>query len=152
MKIKKVSGTTTLKGNVVDNLIDNSTENAPSQRAVNEALLDTYSAEEQVIGTWFGKPIYRKSFFVSGFPTFTNNKYSFNHNIENFGVCLKIYGVLYDTGNQAYFNLPYVGRGSVDIMLYSTSSLIYVEQSPYGNNRLKDFYITIEYTKTTDIV
>lgn len=149
--IIKASGTAVLNGNVVDNLTDNSTENAPSQRAVNEALLDTYSTEEQVIGTWIdGKPIYRKSLFVSGFPTFTSNKHSFNHNIANFGVCLKIYGVLFDTGNQCYFNLPYTGRGTSDIMLYSSSSLIYVEQSPYGNNRLKDFYITIEYTKTTD--
>lgn len=36
--IIKVSGTTILKGNVVDSLDDNSTTNAPSQRAVNKAL------------------------------------------------------------------------------------------------------------------
>ena len=36
MKIKKVSGTAVLNGNVVDSLEDNSTINAPSQRAVNE--------------------------------------------------------------------------------------------------------------------
>ena len=36
MKIRKVSGTAILKGNVVDGLEDNSTTNAPSQRAVNE--------------------------------------------------------------------------------------------------------------------
>ena len=112
---------------------------------------NNYSLEEQVIGTWIdGKPIYRKSFFISGFPTFTSNKHTFNHNIANFGLCLKIYGVLYDTGNKCYFNLPYTGRGTADVMLYSSSSIIYVEQGPYGNNRLKDFYITIEYTKTKD--
>lgn len=107
--------------------------------------------KEKIVGIWIdGKPIYRKSFFISGFPTFTSNKYTFNHNIANFGLCVKIYGVLYDTGNQCYFNLPYIGRGTADIMLFSSSSTIYVEQGPYGNNRLKDFYITIEYTKTTD--
>jgi hypothetical protein len=36
MKIKKVSGTAILNGNVVDSLEDNSTKNAPSQRAVKE--------------------------------------------------------------------------------------------------------------------
>ena len=36
MVIKKVSGTAILNGNVVDGLEDNSTTNAPSQRAVNE--------------------------------------------------------------------------------------------------------------------
>lgn len=38
MKIKKVSGTAVLTGNVVDSLEDNSSTNAPSQRAVNEAI------------------------------------------------------------------------------------------------------------------
>lgn len=38
MKIKKISGTAVLDGNVVDSLDDNSTTNAPSQRAVNEAI------------------------------------------------------------------------------------------------------------------
>lgn len=38
MKIKKVSGTVVLDGNIVDSLEDNSSTNAPSQRAVNEAL------------------------------------------------------------------------------------------------------------------
>ena len=38
MKIKKVSGTSILNGNVIDSLEDNSSTNAPSQRAVNEVL------------------------------------------------------------------------------------------------------------------
>lgn len=38
MRIKKISGTAILNGNVVDGLEDNSTTNAPSQRAVNEAI------------------------------------------------------------------------------------------------------------------
>lgn len=38
MKLKKISGTAILNGNVIDGLEDNSTTNAPSQRAVNEAL------------------------------------------------------------------------------------------------------------------
>ena len=38
MKIKKAYGTAILTGNVVDGLEDNSSTNAPSQRAVNEAV------------------------------------------------------------------------------------------------------------------
>lgn len=60
MKIKKVSNTSILTGNVVDSLNGNSTVNAPSIRAVNEGLLDNYTANEQVIGIWLGKPLYRK--------------------------------------------------------------------------------------------
>lgn len=37
-KIQKVSGTSILQGNIVDSLEDNSSANAPSQRAINEAL------------------------------------------------------------------------------------------------------------------
>lgn len=135
-------------------LFSSSTVSVEKDNEANSITLkakENYSEYEEEIGTWIdGKPIYRKTFAISGFPTFTDNKYTFSHNIANFGLCVKIYGVLYDTGNKCYFNLPYVGRGTADIMLYSSSSLIYVEQQPYGNNRLKDFYITIEYTKTTD--
>lgn len=60
MKIKKVSNTSILTGNVIDNLNGNSTINAPSVRAVNEGLLDNYTINEQVIGTWLNKPLYRK--------------------------------------------------------------------------------------------
>ena len=38
MKLKKISGTAILNGNVIDSLEDNSTTNAPSQRAVNDVI------------------------------------------------------------------------------------------------------------------
>ena len=61
MRIKKVTQTTPIQAEVVDSLDGNSTTNAPSVRAVNDGLLDKYSTEEQVIGTWIdGKHLYRK--------------------------------------------------------------------------------------------
>ena len=110
-----------------------------------------YSTVEQVIGAWVdGKPTYQKTFIVSGYPTFTDNKYSFDHNIQNFGRPIKLYGVCYDQTNASYFMLPYVTTSGVNIMLYSSTSKITVEQSAYKSDRLHSFAITIEYTKTTD--
>jgi len=43
MKIKKVSGTAILNGNIVDGLQDDSSTNAPSQRAVNEGINNSKS-------------------------------------------------------------------------------------------------------------
>ena len=63
MKIRKTKGTAILNGNVVDNLEDNSTTNAPSQRAVSEAIEGTKSKRETL---WTG------SFSVS-----TTNAFSY---------------------------------------------------------------------------
>ena len=48
MRIKKVSGTAILNGNVVDSLEDNSTTNAPSQRAVNESINNSKTKYERI--------------------------------------------------------------------------------------------------------
>jgi hypothetical protein len=63
---------------------------------------------------------------------------------------LKLSGTLYDNVNHDYEVIPYVTTENVNIMLYNNLTNITVEQSAYGNERLKDFYIIFEYTKTTD--
>ena len=49
--IIKVTGTAILKGNVVDSLEDNSTTNAPSQRAVNDAIANIVEIVDNSNGT-----------------------------------------------------------------------------------------------------
>ena len=50
-----------INGSVVDSFnVEDKTTNAPSIRAVEEKL--SYSAEEKVVGEWFGKPLYRKTY------------------------------------------------------------------------------------------
>lgn len=109
----------------------------------------TFSTSEALIGTFMGSNLYRKCFFISGFPTFTSNTYKFSHGISGLAVPIRIFGVLYDTVNSSYYNLPFVTTANVNIMLYSSSSQITVEQSAYGNGRLKNFYIVIEYIKSS---
>ncbi len=50
MKIRKTKGTAILNGNVVDSLDENSTTNAPSQRAVNEAV-DANKSKRETLWT-----------------------------------------------------------------------------------------------------
>lgn len=110
-----------------------------------------YSTTEQVVGTWInGKPIYRKTLSVTGGLSFNSHKFAFNHNIGNFGMPISVTGVLYDTLNKNYFCLPYITTSEANIMLYCSPTQITVEQNPYENNRLKDLYVILEYTKTTD--
>lgn len=114
--------------------------------------LTNYSTEEQVIGTWIdGKPIYRKTLYISGGLSFdSSHKYIFNHNIENFKMTIKLSGIIYDSENKDYYILPYVTTGVANIMLFNSTTQIKVEQNPYQNGRLQNLYVIIEYTKTTD--
>ena len=113
---------------------------------------NVYSTEEQVIGTWIdGKPIYRKTLYISGGLSFnSSHKYIFNHNIENFKMTIKLSGIIYDSENKDYYILPYVTTGTANIMLFNSTTQIKVEQIPYGSGRLMNLYVIMEYTKTTD--
>lgn len=52
---------------IQDSLVGNSSKKAPSVRAVNESIkeIKDYTATEQIIGTWFGKTLYRKCFEIT---------------------------------------------------------------------------------------
>lgn len=79
MKIRKTKGTAVLTGNVVDSLKENSTTNAPSQRAVNEAINSIScnlitDGEETKTGRKVGeKDEYVKRFNILGLPNNNRN-------------------------------------------------------------------------------
>ena len=75
-----------------------------------------YSTSEKIIGTFNGKKLYRKCWFYTGFPTFSNNHYSFNHNISNIDRVKDIYGSIWDTVNQQYFPLQYVTTANANVI------------------------------------
>lgn len=145
MKIKKVSGTAVLNGNVVDSLTGNSTTNAPSQRAVKELV--TYSTDEIVIGTYLGKPLYRK---VYTFTTSSNDATSwteFDRSPENIENVINIYGTSTDKSNHVHpINYYESSNNYIFVMLYSNNSLRY-QKKGYAVLNIKAI---IEYTKTTD--
>lgn len=106
-----------------------------------------YSTEEQIIGIWLDKPLYRKVVDVGNLPE--NNTMEVAHGILNFGRMIKISGTVFSqTGNN--FPLPY---SSVDmlgdnIMVYCNAANIVIKT---GSNRTHlAGYVILEYTKTTD--
>ena len=136
---------------VVDNLDDNATDKAPSQRAVKEALLDNYSTDEIVIGTWFGKPLYSKTFYRS--VLINGTKETVNHGIQNVKQMwlntTKSYIIWPATGQ--INNLPFIHQDvyANSIWIHDFNSTNYTLTSGLNRSNLTG-YITLEYTKTTD--
>lgn len=144
MKIRKTKGTAVLTGNVVDSLKENSTTNAPSQRAVKEALLDVYSAEEKIVGTYVdGKPIYKKTF--SG--TYNNGATL----LSNVDKMLKVEGQALI--GDMYRLIPYFewygGKAYVGT-IRNYQNKITTEFKTADASVSAKIDITIKYTKTTD--
>lgn len=237
MKIKKVSGTAVLKGNVVDNLTDNSTENAPSINAIKnqfmfknvisdaddinetgmfwtysqtanlpmtgsagflvsfarpvtdsdkiqywfryrdkqvycreynkvnsnsdgtnkawsdweKSVLDKYSTDEQIIGTWFGKPLYRKYFT---FNLSTSSIYnSIAHGINNIDYIFKVEGSVYDGQNfyiiPSSFPSDNVSKYGVTLQSITKTNIIFYTGTENKNSNM-NAKVFIYYTKTTD--
>lgn len=111
--------------------------------------LNIYSTNETNTGKiWInGKNIYRKVFYIES-PTFSSDRFSFNHNITNFEMFTDLKGNVYDPVNSNQLPLPYSTTTTANIMLYTSSTQILLEQKAYGASRLKNLYVTIEYTKT----
>lgn len=112
---------------------------------VNEAIKDTYSTTEQVVGTWInGKPIYRRVF--SG---------TYNHGatlISNVATMVNAYGEG-DPGTGIARQIPYFEIWnnkvfSCKIQKYGTD--LQLDSYLEGNSHSATLKITIEYTKTTD--
>lgn len=150
MRIKKVTETTPVQAEVVDSLDGNSTTNAPSIRAVNDGLLDKYSIDEQVIGTWIdGKKIYRKVINIGPLKS-TQGAFSYNHGISNIDYFTKIEGII-NNGTE-WFPANSVYRGvnnyTYDFGLLATKSKITC--STQTDRSAYSMIVTLEYTKTTD--
>lgn len=144
MKIKKVSGTAILNGNVVDSLAGNSTTNAPSQRAVRE--INEYSIEETIIGIYFGKPLYRKCYRVNSFPNNGNNYYA--SGIDDIDKVIHAGGFA-EAGNETIFLQGAYNSSIHDAIVYEPlSNNIRVHST--NDRSAYSGYVWIEYTKTTD--
>lgn len=150
MRIKKVKQTTPIQAEVVDSLDGNSTTNAPSVRAVNDGLLDKYSAEEQRIGTWIdGKPLYRKTVgFTTGSSTDTWSTISGLTNIND----IPYYsGYIYMSDTETFL-VPSPNANNCPYFSINKSSHTLREAHTNNTCNNKTCVITFNYTKTTDTV
>lgn len=116
---------------------------------------NVYSTDETRIGTWIdGKPLYRKVIVyhpnstIGGANTVTN--ISIPHGISNFGQIVKR-SMVDETG----FAFPTVASSS-GTTVTASSTITKVDSSGITFRIIndtwgaRDFYITLEYTKTTD--
>lgn len=143
MKIKK-----TFQGTIPENKILNSNSTSQTDtyscEKINEMTEEIYSTEETVIGKWIdGKPLYRKV-FISECPG--NTDISIQHGINGiFVVNANGIGVY---NNSIFFPIPYAVAGSNTQSSYAITQETINVSSKAGD--LRTFYITLEYTKTTD--
>ena len=59
MKIRKIAPSVGILGKIL-NIFSNSDKDTYSCNYINNAIKEVYSEEETVVGTWMGKPLYRK--------------------------------------------------------------------------------------------
>lgn len=109
---------------------------------------DIYSLEETVIGTWLGKPLYRKVIDFGPLPD--NASVTIEHNIIDLDKIVRLYGSAIREDKEI-LPIPYtvVNADNVGgILTYATATIINLRTS---NNRSSyNAYMTLEYTKTTD--
>lgn len=107
-----------------------------------------YSTEEQVIGTWFGKPLYRK---ICNIPYLANNT---GYNIDEILNVENLIKAEFVSGKRNDINV-YTGQywaGTTDFISYTSSVTeskirLFMLLPKYS---LSDTTMIFEYTKTTD--
>ena len=110
-----------------------------------------YSTTEQVVGTWFGKPLYEKTFVVE--QSTAQQVTSIDVTALNVETMLSTTGAC-QLGSQAdnqWITAPMFESGSFNVFInyLSGSNAIRIQASGWG---VSNAYITARYTKTTDTV
>lgn len=147
---------TTNISNAIGNLSNlNTTNKSNLVSAINEVnnndvLKGTYSTNETRIGTWMGKPLYRKVLSTIGLSGET--KKSINYNITNPDKIWIAGGFVYSI--RRIVTLPMIGYNGdlsqeVDVWVEKQENVVKLySNGGWGNDWT--FYIIINYTKTTD--
>lgn len=130
-------------------------ENGGKHTNLNTILKDlensnVYSTEETKVGTWNGKPIYRKTIVMSNV-TETNKTYDLSS--------LSIETCMIDSSHsyfeQGNYQIPigcYGGTTDYSRAFYQKNTKTLYVQFGTTYTMSKNIHITIEYTKTTDSV
>ena len=148
MRIKKVSQTTPTQAQVVDGY-STSAEDTYSCNYVNNAIKEVYSTEETVVGTWMGKPLYKKTINFGSFPNATTTRIP--HGISNIEIVpFFLYG-WYDSEDKRWNSNGRVGANNVLCLITISSTYVILEGGSVNwTNRTSNGNVTIYYTKTTD--
>lgn len=108
----------------------------------------THSTSEIVVGTWLGKPLYRKVFVIDKSDT-SNSNIDITHGISNLDLFTNVYGSIKRTDNIMNV-VPNVNVSSTSYLARIAdldSSLIRVRLGEDIYNSMSTLYIVAEYTK-----
>lgn len=110
---------------------------------------NTYSTEEQVIGTWIdGKKIYKKTF--TGIWDGTGGL-QIPHNLTNY-IITNMYGIVRNPSSNTSFilNSNRPAYPTYEFGFYVNSSIIQFEVNGEQNRTGYEVYVTLEYIKTNE--
>ena len=135
----------------VGNIADLNTEDTSSiVNAINEVKDKfNYSTEEKIIGTWFGKKLYSKTFYRS--KLINGAEETINHGIANVDKIWINPSKSFAIWPAEFFNnLPFINNTFANsIFISDFTSTSYKITSGMDRSNISG-YITLEYTKTTD--
>ena len=146
-QLKRYNGTSweTIGGSIAPkNTHTSSTTDTYSCDYVND--LNTYSTTEIRIGTWLGKPLYRKVFNVNSIST--SNTDLVNITSLNYSQIVKVYGML-NTDNNQHFPIPLTDSSANYSVIFATSTALR-GRAAVGSGNFANAWLAVEYTKTTD--
>ena len=108
---------------------------------------DVYSTTETVVGTYMGKPLYRKVFDCGALPNNTTKEIL--HEIQNINIITKTSGTAWvNDALRTTIPLPTASL-TAPVVIYSDKSKIYITTIT-DRSILTNSNVTLEYTKTTD--
>ena len=149
--IKAIKSNATL-AEVENSLASDSTTNAPSIHAVNEAInrLSTYSTNEAVVGKWIDdKPIYRKVLTGTWGQITAGSWNQVDIPFPNLDRLIKIdaIDIMESGGNQQPFLFDSADNNKSQAFYYQGNIRIRCNNASQSNC---SYHIIVEYTKTTD--
>lgn len=139
----------------IDSTISTSSTNGIENQAITNYVneLNTYSSTETIVGTFLGKPLYRK---VAYFPNSTSvvDAGQFNCNVSN-GERMWIESAWYEiTGSNATipfgWNLGGTNWLRMSVSDYTTGICQVNASNNFTSSTQRNVYIIIKYTKSTD--
>ena len=148
--IRKTQQPSDYPSNQIHDAYSTSTTDTYSCNYINKARLEEYSTNETRIGTWMGKPLYRKVLSAVGLAG--NTKKSIAYNIDNLDKIWIENGFAINA--LRIVTVPMVGyNGNIsdklDVWIEKQENVVKLySNGGWGNDWT--FYIIINYTKTTD--
>lgn len=111
--------------------------------------INCHSEEEKIVGEFFGKPVYEKSIYYAAAD---GQKFVPNHNIDNFEGIVDARGrfTRVSTGIQCLIPMNYTSWESFVYDFTATNYVLRWSDNQWAQG-VKDIYITLQYTKTTDL-